>query len=81
MLNGAGPMRDSSKPPEPPSPLDPIKKAILNAIKRVTLYFGFIYAKQPARIKQVLDLVYLNKDQIDDGERFCLTFHQARSLS
>ena len=35
MLNGAGPFRDMLKPTSSPSPLDPLKKLILTAIKRV----------------------------------------------
>ncbi|KAG1657437.1 hypothetical protein FOA52_011717 [Chlamydomonas sp. UWO 241] len=62
MLNGAGPTRDPSRPPPIPSPLlDPIR----TAFKRVVLFFGFLFAKQPQRIKQVLDFVYVNKDQLD----------------
>ena len=33
-----------------------------------TLFFGFLLAKQPLRIKQVLELVYFSKGQIDAGE-------------
>jgi hypothetical protein len=33
-----------------------------------SMFFGFLWAKQPLRIKQVLDLVYVTKDQIDEGE-------------
>ncbi len=69
MLNGAGPFKDPSKPPpSPPSALDPLRDSIVKAIKRIVLFFAFLYAKQPLRIKQVLGLVYSNKGQLDEGE-------------
>jgi hypothetical protein len=33
---------------------------------RASLYVAFIYAKQPARIKQVLNRVYINTQNVDD---------------
>ncbi|GAX81269.1 hypothetical protein CEUSTIGMA_g8701.t1 [Chlamydomonas eustigma] len=67
MLNGAGPLRGVNQPaPDDPSTLGQLKKSILRAVKRVSMYFGFLWAKQPLRIKQVLDLVYAFKDQIDE---------------
>lgn len=33
---------------------------------RAGLYVAFIYAKQPSRIKQVLNRVYIDKSNVDD---------------
>lgn len=32
------------------------------------LLFAFVRARQPARIREVLEMVYVSKDSIDDGE-------------
>ncbi len=33
----------------------------------MVLFFAFNKAKQPERIKEVLQLVYMDKNQVDDG--------------
>jgi pimeloyl-ACP methyl ester carboxylesterase len=65
LLNGAGPFRDSSAPKQMPDPPNPLVKSVTDAVKRLVLYFAFLWAKQPIRIKQVLGLVYSTKDQLD----------------
>ena len=66
LLNGAGPFRDINSPPASKSEPNPLLKSISDSIKRLVLYLAFIWAKQPIRIKQVLALVYANKDQLDE---------------
>ncbi|GAB5036622.1 Hypothetical protein NocV09_04400090 [Nannochloropsis oceanica] len=46
--------------------LDGLKERLGHAARRVVLYSAFFYTKQPGRIKQVLQQVYLNKDNVDD---------------
>mmetsp|Transcript_28195 Transcript_28195/g.71897 ORF Transcript_28195/g.71897 Transcript_28195/m.71897 type:complete len:372 (-) Transcript_28195:235-1350(-) len=67
LLNGAGPFDDPTKPPRPEEPAwyEPALNAVVGAVKRVVLFFAFMRAKQPARIKEVLDLVYVSKDSVD----------------
>lgn len=67
LLNGAGPFRDSSAPPTNASAQNPVLRSISDAVKKLVLYCAFLWAKQPLRIKQVLSLVYCQKDQLDDG--------------
>lgn len=66
LLNGAGPFRDPSAPPKKNDPPNLLLKSVTDAVKRFILYFAFLWAKQPIRIKQVLSLVYAQKDQLDD---------------
>ena len=56
LLNGAGPFRDGPRrasSSSSSSPVAPLVKSLQTLIKRVTLFFAFLYAKQPLRIKQV----------------------------
>jgi hypothetical protein len=41
-------------------------------VKRAVLLVAFLQAKQPSRIREVLELVYVNRGQIDDGGRLCV---------
>eukprot|EP00798_Chlamydomonas_sp_ICE-L_P014777 gene14777-20827_t len=67
LLNGAGPFDNPDrKIPDPDNWKDQLGVKVNLAVKRFTCWFGFIQAKQPGRIKQVLELVYFNKDVIDD---------------
>lgn len=45
---------------------EPIVFALTSAVKRVVLYLAFLRARQPARIKQVLSLVYASQANLDD---------------
>ncbi|KAJ9510921.1 hypothetical protein QJQ45_027851 [Haematococcus lacustris] len=70
MLNGAGPFDEPGRPaldPDQPEPLvDRFKNWLAGIGKRVVLYFAFVRAKQPERIKEVLNMVYTNRDMVDD---------------
>lgn len=59
------------KPSEPlmppnPTPWEQLVAASTALSVRVGLYFAFIYAKQPLRIRQVLNKVYLDNANVDD---------------
>lgn len=52
--------------PQAPSMVDRMLALPKELATRATLYVAFIYAKQPARIKQVLNRVYINTQNVDD---------------
>lgn len=64
--------RPVQSPPSPPivppqpSMVDRMLAVPKQLASRVTLYAAFIFAKQPARIKQVLNNVYIDKQNVDD---------------
>ncbi|KAF5829848.1 Alpha/Beta hydrolase protein, partial [Dunaliella salina] len=70
LLNGAGPFEDPSKPPADPNRqqtlIEQLQIFVTGLVKRVVLLLAFVRAKQPARIREVLELVYTNKEQLDD---------------
>lgn len=70
MLNGAGPFDSEGQPPadpdKPPTWSEQMVDSVMAGMKRVALYFAFMRAKQPERIREVLELVYVDKAMIDD---------------
>jgi pimeloyl-ACP methyl ester carboxylesterase len=70
LLNSAGPFQDAASPtPDPNAPkpwYSSIKDAVIDVGKRVVLFFAFQRAKQPERIKEVLEMVYSSTESIDD---------------
>lgn len=68
LLNSAGPLQDSDAPelaePLPVPWYGGIRDGLTAVVKRVVLYFAFQRAKQPERIKEVLQMVYSS-----NGER------------
>jgi hypothetical protein len=72
LLNSAGPYEDPDKPGASGTDsqqdhwLDSAKDEVINAIKRVVLFFAFQRARQPERIKEVLSMVYVNPKKCDD---------------
>jgi hypothetical protein len=71
LLNSAGPFQDAATPaPDPNAPkpwYSSIKDAVVDVGKRVVLFFAFQRAKQPERIKEVLEMVYSSTESIDDN--------------
>jgi hypothetical protein len=79
LLNAAGPLKDPSEddpaadvpdggagaPPQRPWHA-PVSEAAADLAKRVVLWFAFQRARQPARIRQVLEMVYTNDSSIDE---------------
>lgn len=70
LLNSAGPFQDTATPaPDPIVPLPwytGLRDTAMDLGKRVVLFFAFQRAKQPERIKEVLQMVYSSSDTIDD---------------
>jgi pimeloyl-ACP methyl ester carboxylesterase len=80
LLNAAGRFDDAttSKQPAAPaadaaaaaanaSPLRRIATVASDAVKRLSISVAFLYAKQPARVRQVLQQVYISPANIDDA--------------
>jgi hypothetical protein len=51
--------------PQAPSMINRMMALPKELATRASLYVAFIYAKQPARIKQVLNRVYINTQNVD----------------
>jgi hypothetical protein len=70
LLNAAGPFQDADAPAfDANAPLpwyNGLKDAAMDVGKRVVLFFAFQRAKQPERIKEVLEMVYSSNDTIDE---------------
>jgi pimeloyl-ACP methyl ester carboxylesterase len=71
LLNSAGPLAEPGSPPQPTElPPDswyqPMLDTFSNMGRRAMMYVAFQRAKQPSSIKQVLTMVYANKESIDD---------------
>ncbi|GLI59726.1 hypothetical protein VaNZ11_001672 [Volvox africanus] len=75
LLNGAGPFRDANggKTPEQEeaewadqSWWARTKRSIATSLKRGVMFFAFQRTKQPARIREVLQMVYVDHSSIDD---------------
>lgn len=68
LLNSAGPLQDSDTPelaePLPVPWYSGIQDSMTNLAKRVVLYFAFQRAKQPERIKEVLQMVYSSNGEL-----------------
>jgi hypothetical protein len=62
LLNSAGPLQDNDSPelaePLPVPWYSGIQDSMMAVAKRVVLWFAFQRAKQPERIKEVLQMVY-----------------------
>jgi pimeloyl-ACP methyl ester carboxylesterase len=62
----AAPAADAAAAVSQVSLLQRVTTSVSTAIKRAAVSASFIYAKQPARVKQVLGQVYVDKTNIDD---------------
>lgn len=67
LLNGAGPFADQVTPPREGGPTwwDNTLAKVKRVGKKVVMQFAFIRAKQPARIEEVLKMVYAKPDNVD----------------
>lgn len=67
-LNAAGFFEDpdKQKEAEKSSWLKAVQRYLANAFRKGAMVVAFYRAKQPARIRQVLDSVYITKDNLDD---------------
>lgn len=67
LLNSAGPLEDPTKLTQEMNPWwQPIKDTATSLVKRVVLFFAFQRARQPERIREVLQMVYVDRDSIDE---------------
>lgn len=68
LLNSAGPLQDSDAPElQDPLPVPwyaPMRDGLTAIGKRVVLWFAFQRAKQPERIKEILQMVYSSTGEI-----------------
>ncbi|GLC33646.1 hypothetical protein PLESTB_000099400 [Pleodorina starrii] len=73
LLNGAGPFRDSAASAEQEAAewadqswWARTKRNVAASVKRGVMFFAFQRTKQPARIREVLQMVYVDHTSIDD---------------
>ncbi|KAG2449473.1 hypothetical protein HYH02_005618 [Chlamydomonas schloesseri] len=73
LLNGAGPFKESEEKAaaeaaewEEGNWFAAAKRSVANTVKRGVMYFAFLRTKTPERIREVLQMVYVDHSSVDD---------------